>query len=72
MCGRSTSVLPQVAAVYLDHQTAGLSPLTWGLLTLCNALWALYGVAHRDKIIIIANTLITFFDLAILIGILRF
>jgi uncharacterized protein with PQ loop repeat len=66
------ALVPQVIAVYIDHQTAGLSPLTWGLLTICNTLWALYGAAHHDRIIMIANTLIALFDVAILIGILHF
>lgn len=66
------ALVPQVISVYVDHQTAGLSPLTWSLLAVCNTLWALYGLAHNDRIILIANTLIAFFDLAILIGILHF
>ncbi len=66
------ALVPQVASVYVQHETAGLSPVTWILLTLCNVLWALYGLAHRDKIITIANTLIALFDLAIVIGILHF
>jgi uncharacterized protein with PQ loop repeat len=66
------ALLPQVAAVYVNHETAGLSPLTWSLLAVCNSLWALYGLAHRDRIIMIANTLIACFDVAILIGILHF
>jgi uncharacterized protein with PQ loop repeat len=66
------ALVPQVVAVYVDHQTAGLSPLTWSLLAFCNILWALYGLAHRDRIIMIANTLIAIFDLAILVGILHF
>jgi uncharacterized protein with PQ loop repeat len=64
------ALVPQVAAVYVKHQTAGLSPLTWSLLAACNILWALYGVAHKDKLIATTNTLLALFDLTIVIGVL--
>lgn len=66
------ALLPQVGAVYLHHEKAGISLATWELLTLFNLLWALYGFMHRDKPIMIANALLTALDIAIVLGVLYY
>ena len=66
------ALVPQVVAVYVSHDTAGISIATWLLLTLFNVLWAIYGILHRDVPIAIANTLLTVFDIAIVLGVLLY
>lgn len=66
------ALLPQVLAIYVHHSTVGVSLLTWGLLTVFNMLWAVYGVVHKAKPIAIANTMLTILDLAIVLGVLYY
>jgi len=66
------ALLPQVIQIYGEKDASGLSIYTWVLLTFGNALWALYGFVHRDKIILLANVLITLLNLSVVIGILKY
>ena len=66
------ALIPQILQIYTTHSAVGVSLLTWLLLALINSLWALYGVAHKDKHIIFANTFIMLFDLVIVVGILMY
>jgi uncharacterized protein with PQ loop repeat len=63
------ALVPQISNIYVAHHVAGLSPLTWALLTVFNLLWALYGYVHKEKVILIANFLIALADIAIVLGI---
>lgn len=66
------ALVPQILQIYTTKSAAGISLLTWLLLALFNALWAVYGVAHKDKQLIFANALIVLFDLIIVVGILLY
>ncbi len=64
------ALLPQVAAIYIDHSKAGISLATWGMLTFFNLLWGLYGFLHHDRLIMTANILLVILDVAIVAGVL--
>src|ERR1700687_4578726 len=66
------ALLPQIIELYTTKSAAGLSLLTWILVASINALWALYGAAHRDRQLFLANILMVSFDLIIVIGILLY
>ena len=66
------ALLPQVASVYVDHSTAGVSLVTWSLLTFFNVLWTIYGILHKDVPIIFANVFLFLFDFAIVVGVLLY
>ncbi len=63
------ALVPQALSIYVHHETTGVSITTWLLLGVFNALWALYGAAHRDRPIFICNTLLTVLDLVIVFGV---
>jgi len=64
------ALLPQIASVYLDGSKQGVSLPTWLMLTVFNTLWAIYGVVHKDRLIMTANILLTVLDVAIVAGVL--
>lgn len=66
------ALFPQALQIYTNADAGGLSLYTWSGLSVANALWALYGYIHRDKIIFMANTLITLLNISIVIGILQY
>ena len=66
------ALIPQVSAIYIHHDVAGISLLTWLLLTFFNVLWSMYGLLHKDPPILIANTLLTILDIAIVAGVLYY
>jgi MtN3 and saliva related transmembrane protein len=66
------ALVPQVSAIYIRHDVAGISLATWLLLTFFNVLWAIYGLLHKDPPIFIANTLLALLDVAIVAGVLYY
>lgn len=66
------ALLPQALNIYETKSAAGVSLVTWLLLTLFNFLWSMYGAAHRDAQLFFANVLMTLFDLAIVVGLLLY
>lgn len=67
--GAPLALVPQAVQIYTTHSVAGLSYPTWALLAALNALWVLYGFAHRERPIILSNAAFVALDLAILSGI---
>jgi len=66
------ALVPQILQIYTTKSSTGISLFTWLLLALINALWAFYGLVHKDSQLIFANALITLFDLIIVVGILMY
>ena len=64
------ALLPQIHEIYTTKNTAGISIMTWLLITLFNMLWMVYGAIHKDKQLFFANVLVVIFDLILVIGIL--
>ena len=64
------SLFPQIRDIYITKNTAGVSLMTWVLITFFNILWMIYGAIHKDKQLFFANTLVVIFDLILVIGIL--
>lgn len=66
------ALLPQTVRIYTEHNAGGLSLATWIALTVYNGLWTLYGSVHREKAILIANSLVMLLDLVVVAGILQY
>ncbi|HEY4488454.1 MAG TPA: PQ-loop repeat-containing protein [Candidatus Paceibacterota bacterium] len=60
--------IPQILKIYGEQNASGLSPISWGAWTLLNIPWILYGLAHRERPIIITYTLWFFCNSAVFIG----
>jgi uncharacterized protein with PQ loop repeat len=62
------TVLPQLFKIWIHKSAADVSALSWAAFTLLSAIWLLYGLAHKDKPIIINSALWVVLDLLIVIG----
>ena len=47
------TVLPQIYSIFSTHSANGVSMLTWLLIFIVTFPWILYGIAHKDKSIIV-------------------
>lgn len=45
--------LPQVFKIWVWHQAGGLSVISWGSYILFDIFWLMYGIAHKEKPIIL-------------------
>lgn len=66
------TVLPQIYTIYSSHSAAGVSALTWALIFVVTFPWILYGVAHKEKSIIVSFSLWEVVNLAVVVGVLMY
>lgn len=64
------TVLPQIYGIFSNHSATGVSLATWLLIFIVTSPWILYGVAHKDKSIIVSFSLWEVVNLAVVIGVL--
>jgi uncharacterized protein with PQ loop repeat len=66
------TVLPQIYSIYSSHSAAGVSVATWALIFIVTFPWILYGLAHKDKSIIVSFSLWEVVNLAVVVGVLTY
>lgn len=62
--------IPQILAIWVNRNAQDVSLTTWILYTFAALFWLLYGIAHRNKPIIISNILWVVMQVPIIIGVL--
>ncbi len=62
------TVLPQIYQIFSTHQAAGVSVIAWLLMFIVTFPWIFYGVAHRDKTIIISFILWEIANALVVVG----
>lgn len=66
------TVLPQVYIIFHSHSAAGVSLETWALIFLVTLPWVFYGIAHKEKSIIVSFTLWEVVNLLVVAGVLMY
>jgi uncharacterized protein with PQ loop repeat len=66
------TVLPQIYSIFSTHSAKGVSIFTWALMFIVTFPWILYGVAHKDRSIIVSFILWEVVNLTVVIGILLY
>jgi uncharacterized protein with PQ loop repeat len=66
------TVLPQIYTIFTTHSAKGVSAATWALIFVVTLPWVLYGIAHKDKSIIVSFTLWEIVNLAVVVGVLMY
>lgn len=64
--------IPQVYEIYAHQNAAGVSELSWGAYTLFSMPWLAYGILHKQKPLIIANSLWLVLHATVFIGALLY
>ena len=66
------TVLPQIYSIFSTKSAAGVSLTTWALIFIVTFPWILYGVAHKEKNIIVSFILWEVVNLAVVVGVLLY
>ncbi len=64
--------IPQVLKIWLEQSAAGISILTWSVYFLGSIFWLVYGIAHKEKPIIVMHTLLIILNGLIVAGALLY
>ncbi|MBW3022856.1 hypothetical protein KY308_02030 [Candidatus Woesearchaeota archaeon] len=60
--------IPQILRIFILKTAEGVSPISWAAFTIFNIPWILYGLAHKEKRIVIAYILWFITNLIVLVG----
>lgn len=66
------TVLPQIYTIFSTHSAKGVSLATWAMIFIVTFPWILYGIAHKDKSIIVSFTLWEVVNLTVVVGVLLY
>jgi uncharacterized protein with PQ loop repeat len=66
------TVIPQSYSIFTTKSAAGVSLTTWLLIFVVTFPWILYGIAHKDKSIIVSFILWEIVNLSVVIGVLMY
>jgi uncharacterized protein with PQ loop repeat len=66
------TVLPQIYSIFSSRSAAGVSLMTWLLIFIVTFPWILYGLAHKDRSIIVSFILWEVVNLTVVIGVLLY
>ncbi len=61
-------VIPQAIEVWINKNADGVSILSWGGFTVSSIIWLIYGVAHKEKPLIIMYIGLLIMNGLVLIG----
>ncbi|MBW2999558.1 hypothetical protein KY339_02695 [Candidatus Woesearchaeota archaeon] len=60
--------IPQLTKIWIDKNAAGVSAISWGAYLITAIFWFIYGVAHKEKPIIVTYAIWIFLEIFIVIG----
>jgi len=59
----------QIRIIWAEHDARGVSFLSWLFYAIAAFVWFVYGMVHKDRVLIITNFLWVAFALAVVIGV---
>ena len=62
------ATLPQIYKIYSTQDATGVAPLSWGIYALFDIPWIFYGLAHKEKPIVLTYSLWLFFNALVSAG----
>lgn len=48
-------VIPQIVKIYVEQDASSISATSWIMLIFSAVLWLIYGLYHKEKVIVISN-----------------
>jgi MtN3 and saliva related transmembrane protein len=62
------STFPQIYTIFFHHNASGVSAISWIIYTLLSIVWLIYGLVHKEKVIIFSNILWILMNSLVAIG----
>lgn len=66
--GAPLTTIPQIYNIYIVGQAGGVSTTSWASASVFSTIWLLYGLAHKEKAIVVNSALWTAMNIAIAWG----
>jgi len=62
--------IPQLLQIWVNHNSSGVSFLSWATFFISSLFWVFYGYVHKSFPLIVLNASVAFVQLFIVVGIL--
>lgn len=62
--------IPQIMKIWVEEDISGLSIITWTGFIVGAVIWLVYGLVHKQKVIIFTNIILIFTQLIVIAGII--
>lgn len=66
------ATIPQAYAILIEKDTAGVSMITWLFYLASSTLFAIFGIVHKQKLLIITYVPFTIIELLIVVGLILY
>ena len=47
--------IPQLRNIWIDHNASGVAPLSWAAYAFVACFWMVYGLAHRERPLVLVS-----------------
>lgn len=64
--------LPQVVEIWVYHNAAGVSALSWGSYFIFSIFWLVYALAHRARVLIFTQSLWVLLNAIVAVGAMKY
>jgi uncharacterized protein with PQ loop repeat len=64
--------IPQVLEIWMSRSASGVSLISWTAYSISSVFWVIYGLVHREKMIIAVYALFALLNMAVVAGILMY
>ena len=64
--------IPQITKIWIEQNASGVSLIAWSTYVFTAFVWLMYGIAHKEKPIILTNIAWIFVNVIIVIGIIMY
>ena len=66
------ATIPQAYSVLVNKSTEGVSLITWSFYLVSSLLFAIYGIVHKERLLMITYIPFVLIEVAIVIGLLLY
>jgi uncharacterized protein with PQ loop repeat len=63
--------IPQVLTIWVDGQKDGVSLISWVTYLFTSIFWVIYGIVHKEKLILTTNGIWIVINMLIIAGLLK-
>jgi uncharacterized protein with PQ loop repeat len=64
--------IPQALDIWTSKNATGVSLVSWSAYTIASAFWVIYGIIHRENLIIAIYSLFALLNFAVVAGIILY
>ena len=64
--------IPQLTKIWVEKNASGVSAISWSAYIVVAIFWILYGIAHKEKPLIVISSIWIVLEVFIVVGTLRY